>query len=207
MKCYNASFAGYPNSRNKSGMNRLSRYLFLLSLVFLVSLGIFIASIYLRESQISLYSNASSFRVLTFIVLAAAAGFLFGSALLTWKNPIWGQKALSRFERLINQEWIHQSIFLLSVLGIVLFSIPLWNVILQGDARYLLLLYRFSPIALLVCALSLMVIRSIYFEADRNVWIKLVLFSSLCFAAGILFQSILENKLDRPLPVSIPSQF
>ena len=188
-------------------MNRLSRYLFQLSLVFLISFGLFIGSIYIRESQSFLFSNASSLRLLTFIGLVVASGFLFGSALLTWKKPLWGQRALFIFERLINQEWIHKSIFLLSALAIVIITIPLWNIIIQGDARYQLLLYRFSPIAFLLGSLSLMVIRTNYFEADRKMWIKLVLFSSFCFAAGILFQLILENKLEQPLPVSIRSQF
>jgi hypothetical protein len=38
-------------------------------------------------------------------------------------------------------------------------------------------------------------------------WVKLVLISSLCFGAGVLFQSILMNKLEQPLPVSIRTQF
>jgi len=187
-------------------MNRLSKYLFLLSLVFLISLGIFIASIYIRESQNFQFSNTSSLRLLTFTGLVAATGLLFGSALLTWKKPLWGQRDLLVFEKLINQELIHKSIFLLSVSTFVFVTIPFWNIFIGGDARFLSILFRFSPILFLLSSLSLMVIRTEYFQRDRKKWVKLVLISSLCFGAGILLQSILKIKMDQPLPVSIRSQ-
>ena len=50
-KWYNASFVELQNSLKNSRMNRLSRYLFLLSFVFLISLGLFIGGLYLREAQ------------------------------------------------------------------------------------------------------------------------------------------------------------
>ena len=188
-------------------MNRLSRYLFLLSFVFLIGLGLFIGSIYLREAQKFQLFNASSLRMLTFTGFVVSIGFLFGSALVTWKKPLWGQKVLSVSERLINQDWVHKSILLLSVLTIVFLTIPLWNIFIRGDARYQSILFRFSPIVFLLGALSLIVIRTEYFKTDRKMWVKLVLISSLCFGAGVLFQSILMNKLEQPLPVSIRTQF
>jgi hypothetical protein len=145
--------------------------------------------------------------LLTFSGLAVTTGVLFGSALVTWKKPLWGQKALFAVERLIIQDWIHKSLFLLSVLIFVFITIPLWNIFIQGDPRYRSILFRFSPIVFLLGSLSVIVIRTKYYKADRKMWVKLVLLSSLSLGAGILFQSILANKLEQPLLVSILSQF
>ena len=188
-------------------MNRLSRYLFLLGFIFLISLGLFIGSIYLREAQKFQLFNASSLRLLTFTGFVVSIGFLFGSALVTWKKPLWGQKVLSVSERLIKQDWVHKAILLFSVLTFVFLTFPLWNIFIRGDARYQSILFRFSPIVFLLGALSLIVIRTEYFKPDRKMWVKLVLISSLCFGAGVLFQSILMYKLEQPLPVSIRTQF
>ena len=187
-------------------MNRLSRYLFLLSLVFLISLGLFIGSIYLREAQKFQLNNASSLRLLTFTGFVVATAFLFGSALVALKKPFWGQKVLFVFERFIKQEWVHKSIFLLSVSTFVFITIPLWNIFIWGDARYQSILFRFSPIVFLLGSLSLIVIRTKYLKADRNKCVKLFLISSFCFGAGILLQSILMKKLELPLPISLRYQ-
>lgn len=188
-------------------MNQLSKYLFILGLIFLISLGLFLGTIYLREAQNFHLFNASSLRLLTFIGFVVATGFLFGSALVTWIRPLWSQKALLVFERLIQRNWLHKSIFFLSVLTIVFLTIPLWNIFIGGDARYQPILIRFSPIVFLLGSLSLIVVRSKYFIADQKKWVKLVLISSLCFGVGILLQSILINKLEHPLSASIRIQF
>lgn len=188
-------------------MNRLSRFLFLLSLIFLISLGLFIGTIYQREAQDFQLFNASTLRFLTFTSLLVITGLLFGAALVTWIKPMWGQIALNAIERFIEQKWVHNSIFILSVLAIVLLTAPLWNIIITGDARYQSILFRFSPIVFLLGSLSIIVIGSKYFTEDRKKWITLVLISSLCFGAGILLQSILQNHMEQPLPVSLRVQY
>lgn len=188
-------------------MNRLSRFLFLLSLIFLISLGLFIGTIYQREAQNFQLFNASTLRFLTFTSLLVITGLLFGAALVTWIKPMWGQIALNAIERFIEQKWVHNSIFILSVLAIVLLTAPLWNIIITGDARYQSILFRFSPIVFLLGSLSIIVIGSKYFTEDRKKWITLVLISSLCFGAGILLQSILQNHMEQPLPVSLRVQY
>ncbi|UCD42356.1 MAG: hypothetical protein JSV69_01675, partial [Chloroflexota bacterium] len=140
-------------------MNQLSKYLFILGLIFLISLGLFLGTIYLREAQNFQLFNASSLRLLTFIGFVVATGFLFGSALVTWIRPLWSQKALLVFERLIQRKWLHKSIFFLSALTIVFLTIPLWNIFIGGDARYQPILIRFSPIVFLLGSLSLVVVR------------------------------------------------
>lgn len=188
-------------------MNRLSRFLFLLSLIFLISLGLFIGTIYQREAQDFQLFNASTLRFLTFTSLLVITELLFGAALVTWIKPMWGQIALNAIERFIEQKWVHNSIFILSVLAIVLLTAPLWNIIITGDARYQSILFRFSPIVFLLGSLSIIVIGSKYFTEDRKKWITLVLISSLCFGAGILLQSILQNHMEQPLPVSLRVQY
>jgi hypothetical protein len=108
---YFASFAGLYNSLKKSSMNRLSRYLFLVSLVFLISLGIFVGSIYQRETQNFTLLNASSLRLLTFTGLSLFTVISFGAAFVTWKKPLWGQYTLSVIERLIEQNWVYETLF------------------------------------------------------------------------------------------------
>lgn len=188
-------------------MNRLSRFLFLLSLIFLISLGLFIGTIYQREAQDFQLFNASTLRFLTFTSLLVITELLFGAALVTWIKPMWGQIALNAIERFIEQKWVHNSIFILSVLAIVLLTAPLWNIIITGDARYQSILFRFSPIVFLLGSLSIIVIGSKYFTEDRKKWITLVLISSFCFGAGILLQSILQNHMEQPLPVSLRVQY
>ncbi|MFL7893289.1 MAG: hypothetical protein AB8I56_14615 [Anaerolineales bacterium] len=188
-------------------MNRLTRYLFLLSLVFLMSSGLYIGSIYLRESQGSGLLNPSILRLLTFTGLIVPGVFFFVSALVSYVNPSWGERVLSEFERQINQEWVYKLIFLFSGTAFVFATIPFWNILIGGAARNLSVLLRFSPIVFLLGSLSLIVIRAKYFQGDRKKWIKFVFIASLCFGTGLLLQSILGNQLDLPLLVSIASQF
>jgi hypothetical protein len=146
-------------------------------------------------------------RLLTFTGLSLFTVISFGAAFVTWKKPLWGQYTLSVIERLIEQNWVYETLFVLSVSAIVFVTIPLWNIIIWGDARYQSILFRFSPIVFLVGSLSLIVIRTKYFIADRKKWVKLVLIASFFFGAGVLLQSILMNQLEQPIPILLRYQF
>jgi hypothetical protein len=161
----------------------------------------------MRDLQGSELFNPSILRLLTFTGLFAPGVIFLGSALVSWVNPLWGEKVLSTFERLIHQEWVHKSIFLLSAATFVFATIPFWNILIGGAARNLSVLLRFSAIVFLLGSLSLIVIWTKYFQGDRKKWIKLVFIASLCFGTGLLLQSFLENQLDQPFLVSMRSQF
>lgn len=188
-------------------MSRISKYLFLLSLIFLISLSIFIVNLYQRDSFSILNANLLSLRFSMFMGLIFMTGLSFVVALVLWKKQSWGVHFQEIFDQFMEWNWVHDSIFVISASIIVILSTFLWDIVFLEVDRYLLILNRFSPLIFIFASLSLMVIRSKYFVVDRDKWFRLVISSTLFLVIGIFLQSILVNQLELSPPISIQYQF
>lgn len=174
-------------------MHRLTRGLFITAGLSLVSLVLYLGSLYWREPR-NVF-DLWPLRLATYLGLISLAGASLAGAIVFWKKPDWELKIERTIEQQLERAWLREGLLYLGGLIVLVCGIPLITWIIGRDRRFEAPFLRYFWLLFLLIALVILAIFIIAPKPRRRRWLASVFLSVLFFSLGLAIQTTLLARL------------
>lgn len=170
-----------------------------------LSLLIYLASVYLREARVAFFTSTLQRVTLTSLLLASLLPLI--AALLLVRKPEMKQRWEARLQDLFQVAWLRQGTLFLAGLGLLICTIPLFNLLGPQSDRFAALLSRSAWLIFWLIALISLVLRSPYLWPLPRRWWAGLGWTALLFGASLALQAALFTRLENAPTASSLSAF